>query len=482
MNKNQIIESELHKRSYEWGGRKRFCEYLYEKYGGSSYKSWEMAVYHYDNSNPKPIQTPQELPEETQEWTSDTSYWYDADKDQYMTFLRSASDVVVVPGETHRAMKEAYSNMVGKPATINEIARDFGFPRNWFDEYRRKHGWTHDTDPYTDEVIAERDVEELVDDLVLRKRKHLHQDFEKRKWKDIEADAEAYRKLEYTLLGEFRELLATHIPSEVQPFDLPVPNTRYALVISPTDFHWGKHGWVDEVGETYDFDEAKKRLMQKTIQLISKLPGKPDKIYLASGSDWFHVDNDNGATTRGTPQDMCGSPAQILMSGCELAREHIELLRKIAPVDVLFMPGNHDRHSSLALMMYLSAVYENVPDVRVEVNPRTRQYALYGNTLIGFTHGDSRAVGNLPAIMANEKRELWGQTEFHVWFHGHKHHQTMLEKNGALVIQLPSLAGHDRYHARQGYVCSKAGLAAHIIDKSDGLVGSLFCPVKEGEK
>ena len=65
----------------------------------------------------------------------------------------------------------------------------------------------------------------------------------------------------------------------------------------------------------------------KTEELINRLPYSPEKIYLATGSDWFHVDNHQGATTKGTPQDMSGSPAQILLTGCELAREHIDLLR-----------------------------------------------------------------------------------------------------------------------------------------------------------
>ena len=37
----------------------------------------------------------------------------------------------------------------------------------------------------------------------------------------------------------------------------------YSL-LTPTDFHWGKY-WVDEVGEQYNFQEAKKRLMEKQV-------------------------------------------------------------------------------------------------------------------------------------------------------------------------------------------------------------------------
>ena len=96
---------------------------------------------------------------------------------------------------------------------------------------------------------------------------------------------------------------------------------------------------------------------------------------------------------------MAGSPAQILMQGCKLAREHIDMLRAVCPVEVVFMRGNHDRHSALALMMYLDAVYEDTDEVQVICDPKTRQYLNYGNNLLGFTHGDGVKGNDLPALM-----------------------------------------------------------------------------------
>ena len=179
---------------------------------------------------------------------------------------------------------------------------------------------------------------------------------------------------------------------------------------------------------------------------------------------------------------MCASPAEILITGCQLAREHIDLLRQIAPVEIVMMPGNHDRHSSLALMMYLSAAYENVPDVSVTITANNRRYIQYGDTLLGFTHGDGMSKRiNIVGLMAVEAREKWGATKHKVWFHGHLHHQRLAERDGCLIVQMPSLAGHDRYHARSGYTTSTAGLAAYFIDQKEGYLGSLFAPVTHGE-
>lgn len=79
--------------------------------------------------------------------------------------------------------------------------------------------------------------------------------------------------------------------------------------------------------------------------------------------------------------------------------------------------------------------------------------------------------------MATEERSSWGEHEHHVWFHGHLHHQRLLETSGVIIIQLPSLAGHDRYHYRKGFVLARAGISAHLIDKELGLIGNLFAPV-----
>ena len=437
-----------------------------------SVKGWEMAIYRWKNQDGviiKPTEPAESMPE-----TIKTTYYYDESNDRYITFLSAAGKMISIDGDKHREMKSAYSDMVGEGATIVEMARKFGIPKAWLDEYRRRHGWSHDMSPYTDEELALRPVDDLVSDLVTQRKNELHVKFEKQKWKAIEKYAEKYQNFEYEVLSEFKDIISQQ-ELTVSKLEMTEEGHDYALVVSPTDFHWGKFGWVDEVGETYDFEEAKKRLMEKTSELISRLPSRPEEIILATGSDWFHVDNDNGTTTRGKPKDMCGTPAQILMTGCQMAREHIDLLRQVAPVKVVFMPGNHDRMSAISLMMYLSAVYENVDDCEIVVSPSTRQYVEYGNNLMGFIHGDG--AKNLEELMSCEKRELWGKCEHHTWFHGHLHHRKVLESKGCVIIQLPSLAGHDRYHARQGYTTSKAGLAAHIMDKEKGIIGSLFAPV-----
>tara|TARA_R110002020_G_scaffold14346_15_gene51085 strand:- start:2691 stop:4130 length:1440 start_codon:yes stop_codon:yes gene_type:complete len=401
--------------------------------------------------------------------------YFDKKADMYIMFVNN--ELTTINGSTHRAMKKAYS-VDGGGLTIEQMAQEFRLAPNWISEYVKVNGWTHGMDIFTDEQISEHTEEELIGDILRSKRQVVAKKANKKYWDSIRKNAEKLINIEQVWANEFKEIISKEnlAPKKVRHVTMAKVKP-YAVVLSPTDLHYGKGSWIDETGEGYTLEEARFRLLDRTENLIRRLAGRPEKMIIATGSDWFHVDNEQGTTTAGTPQDMAASPAQILIDGCKLAREHIDMLRTVAPLEVVFMRGNHDRHSSLALMLYLDAVYENAKDVTITVSPKLRQYIKWGNNLLGFTHGDGVRGNDLPAIMATEERSSWGEHEHHVWFHGHLHHQRLLETSGVIIIQLPSLAGHDRYHYRKGFVLARAGISAHLIDKELGLIGNLFAPV-----
>lgn len=440
-------------------------------------ESWRKNIRNWLLRNKMELPNPSDFKDIEEDWLMTEPYYHDKQNDRYITSLNSG--LVVVDGNTHRLMRETYSDFMGKGYTVSQMALKFNFPRQWIAEYVRVHEWKHEMDPFTDGDMLARPIDDLIEEVIEKQRMAFMKKAEAKMMTQMKKDAEAFNELDYYLLNEFRNLLANVDHSKrYEPIVLEAAMAEYVAVISPTDFHWGMYGWQDETGEAYGFEVAKERLVSKTKNLIGRLPGQPEKIIVPTGSDWFHVDTDAATTTRGTQQDVAGSPGQIVMSGCEMAREHIEMLRAVAPVQVVFMPGNHDRMTSIALMMYLSAVYENAEDVEVVINAGTRQYVVWRENLLGFTHGDSIKPARLPSLMSQEKRKEWGMCENHVWFHGHLHHRSLVEKDGAFVVQLPSLSGTDRYHARHGYR-SRPGLCAHIIDCEQGLVGSLYAPVME---
>lgn len=442
--------------STDFPTRIALARFLHQNHPERSVKGWENVLIRYEHEKPLP-------------------YTYDEDRDTY--YFDNGAFIHELTGEEHKMMVDQYTN----GASIIDLAGQMSRTPEFINAWRRSFKITRSSAPLTTQEIIEHSEEDLADAIIARKAFASQIKASQKENKRLLHDASKWRNFEKEVLSEIRGSLEK-APKTVPRLKLNKTKSPYALVVCPTDFHWGKYGWSDEVGETYNFEEARHRLFQKTQSLIERIPVSPEKIFMGAGSDWFHVDNDNGTTTKGTPQDMCATPAQILITGCRLAREHIDLLRQIAPVEIVFMAGNHDRHSTIALMMYLSAAYEDVADVTMTITSNNRRYITYGETLLGFTHGDglSRKT-NLGGLMAVEAREQWGLTRHKVWFHGHLHHQRLTETDGCLIVQMPSLAGHDRYHARAGYTTSTAGLGAYFIDREEGYIGSLFAPVVHEE-
>ena len=457
-----------------------FARFLHEIEPRRSVSGWRAAISRWKMEDKENIfQIP---PDEYSETTpSRIRVYYDKSNDVYLTMLDNANEMIAVSGETHREMRRAYSKD-GSNLSMREMSREFGFPEAWVYEYVKINRWNHQMDIHTDEEVQSRTEQDLIQEIVDTKRNIVLEKANREYWREISKDADKMRLLDAHLLNDFRDALKTQNLATKSVGKLKMAKAEpFAVVISPTDLHFGEKCWIDETGNEYDTEEARLRLLDRTKNLISRLPGRPEKIFLATGSDWFHVDNPQGSTTKGTLQDMSTTPTQIFMDGCLLAREHIELLRKVSSVEVVFMRGNHDRHMALALMMYLSAVYENTDDVKVICNPMIRQYLTWGNNLLGFTHGDGVKGNDLPLLMATEERKAWGDCEHHTWFHGHLHHMKLTEKGGTTVVQLPSLAGNDRWTFSKGYTDSRPGICAHLLDKDLGLIGNLFAPVIPNE-
>ncbi|MEC7109017.1 MAG: hypothetical protein VXX11_03290 [Planctomycetota bacterium] len=411
-----------------------------------------------------------------------TLYVYEESKDTYKTFIQQAKGWVTTTGDAHRSIVQWYSNWDGQPVSLNGISRRTGLPRNWVVGYLKAHGITHDSAPFSAEEVAKRGVDELAQDALALKFGALATKTEELGAKETQTAARNWWDFETAVLNRLRGWIGEfHTEYTIPKLRLHRAEKPFWLVTSATDFHWGMYSWAGESGHDYNRKIARSRLMQTTEDLIARLPGQPQGITLAVGSDFFHIDGigPEKTTTRGTPQDSEGSALEILISGCELQREHIDILSQVAPVTIVLMSGNHDRASSHALLMYLHAVYEGSNRVTVMKDHTLRTYQSIGTTLACFTHGDTAKVKDLGTIMSKERRHDWGVARHHVAFGGHLHHQRVQEIGGIRHYLLPSLASPDAWHAGAGYVTSEPGLMGVLVDMEDGPIGTMFCPVRE---
>jgi len=387
--------------------------------------------------------------------------------------------------------------------TMEQVAIANGLTRNEFNGIRRAMGWTKTSTPVLREDIEAMTEEELTERLTAIKLRRATVKADRIDWRKTQADADRWRQYEAGTLEPLREAIevaaANYEPPKARMVVRPKSARRYALVVSPTDLHVGKlHDKINGGGEAASLLTARKRLMEAVGDILASLPCAPEIIYLTVGGDWFNVDNSLNTTTRGTPQDSAATPSAIWAEGSTLARDLVHLLSSAAPVEVVHVPGNHDRMLGQVLADFLAAWFRE--DDRVTVREERCSYVAfdYGANMLLFHHGDGVGQANaLAGLMAGQWPKLWGRTTHRFAFLGHLHHtkakrvstrsrRTVSEREsyeihedrGIVAFTLPSLSADDRYHVHKGYVHAQSALLTVGLDFDDGWFLNLRSAVK----
>ena len=260
-------------------------------------------------------------------------------------------------------------------------------------------------------------------------------------------------------------------------------NNQHLLVIDPADIHIGKLSEIYETGEQYNIETAVDRVRIGVSTLLRRAePFGLAKIVFVVGNDVIHIDRPHRTTTSGTPQDTDGMWWKMFLEAKKCYIAAIEECAKYADVHVVYCPSNHDYVSGWMLADTVYSWFRNHPNVtfgyeQMNLSIHHRKYLVYGNNLIGFTHGDGAKESDLPNLMQYEAREAWGQTRFAYMYVHHLHHKIRktigltsqkLEKDhtGVTVISSPvSVNPHnnvyieyvrtpspsDGWHSRNGY-------------------------------
>jgi hypothetical protein len=258
----------------------------------------------------------------------------------------------------------------------------------------------------------------------------------------------------------------------------------HLLEVSLFDAHFGKLAWRRETGQDYDLAIAETVFERAVSDLTRRAQAfEVEKILFPLGQDFLHVDNQALQTVHGTTVDTDGRYAKVLEAGQEALLRTVDFLLQIAPVDVLLVPGNHDALTAHHMARFLWAYYRQTSEVTVDVEPTSRKYYRYGDTLIGFTHGDEERHQSLPAIMATERPQEWAGTRWHEWHLGHLHkrrvtqHTAVDDHDGVVVRVLPSLSGRDKWHYQKGYLSDRLA-EAYLWSRETGPAGYLVSAVR----
>ena len=260
------------------------------------------------------------------------------------------------------------------------------------------------------------------------------------------------------------------------------------LEVSIFDLHIGKLAWGGETFENYDVKIARKRFLGSIQKLLQNASGfNYERILFPIGNDFFNSDTMENTTTKGTPQDEDLRWQKTFDVGVRLLVDAINMLKQSGvPIDVKVIPGNHDFERSYYMGSYLNAWFKDDPTVDIDNHASPRKYYVYGNLLLGLTHGSEEKEASLPMLMATdiESKPHWTGTKFHEWHLGHIHRKRTVQYDinksrllnedlGVTVRYLSSLTGTEEWHHKKGYVGSVKAADGFVWNYDFGLVAHL---------
>ena len=229
------------------------------------------------------------------------------------------------------------------------------------------------------------------------------------------------------------------------------------------DLHFGLLTWKAETGEDYDTDLASRIMADAVAQTINRTAAlKPEYYLVPIGNDLFHVNDQSNSTPQNKNRlDVDTRLARIIEVVERTLEAMVDAMAKVAPVRLLWVPGNHDPQTSYWMLRVLAMRYRNDARVDVDVSPMPRKYHLYGKNLVGFMHGDEIGKSNekgLAGLMADEAAHLWAPDQYREIHRAHTHRKGELcfvgaETYGSVVVRtIPSLSGTDFWHFGKGFV------------------------------
>jgi hypothetical protein len=278
---------------------------------------------------------------------------------------------------------------------------------------------------------------------------------------------------------EFLESVKKYAPNH-KTFKRKELSDPHLLVIDIADLHIGKLAVDSETGDPYNTDVAISRAIEGVEGILNKAQGFDiEKILFVVGNDVLHVDSVANTTTGGTRQDTTGMWFENYKLARELYVRVIEMLLTVADVHIVHNPSNHDYVTGFMLADSLFSWYRKSENVTFDVTNAHRKYFMYGNNLIGTSHGDGAKMEELPLIMANEAKYMWAATDWRYIYLHHIHHKKQFQfmhgkdYHGVTVEYLRSPSGTDSWHHKNGYQHAPKAVEGFIHHKSFGQVARL---------
>lgn len=248
---------------------------------------------------------------------------------------------------------------------------------------------------------------------------------------------------------------------------------EHLLIVDPADIHIGKLAESFETGEDYNNQIAVQRVREGVEGILHKARGfRVDKILFVGGNDILHIDTPRRMTTSGTPQDTEGMWYSNFLIAKELYIEVLNRLLKVADVHFVYNPSNHDYTHGFFLADVIQTYFKDCKNITFDCSIAHRKYFVYGDNLIGTSHGDGGKTQDLPLTMAHESPD-WSRCKHRYFYIHHFHHKVSKDYMGVCVEALRSPSGSDSWHHRNQYQHAPKAIEGFIHHPKFGQIARL---------
>ena len=259
---------------------------------------------------------------------------------------------------------------------------------------------------------------------------------------------------------------------------------RRMLELSIADPHLGMTTFAPGSDLDYNLEIAEKTYLWTLEKLLNSglMYGPVEKILFPIGNDYFHAQpmptnkGQNYGTTSGVAQAEMIDWRYVYKRGQRLIIQAINMLKEVAPVEVLEVTGNHDSTLSFTLANLLEAVFEHDENVTVDDSASPYKFRHYGCNLIGYKHAAKpNQQVRLAALMANECPQEWAATDggYREWHIADQHRKGVgsivaMEEQGVSVEFLPSIVIPNEWHRDMTFNHQKRGAMGWVWNYATG--------------
>jgi hypothetical protein len=241
------------------------------------------------------------------------------------------------------------------------------------------------------------------------------------------------------------------------------------LEICIPDLHSGLLSWKCETGENYDLNITQERLFKAIYDIVERCKHHSfSKILFVTLGDLLHTDNDVQTTTKGTFQQVEGRLAKIFDRTLDMVIDAIQILSEVAPVEVIYICGNHDRVLGYTLIKAAEKAFLKNERVSFDVSPNPQKFRLIGQTLIGWTHGDM-SKKNMQNWLQDRARKEFGQSKYAEIHSGHFHSDQVIEAGGVKIRYMPNIASASYWEHQQGFPNTIKTVVCYRWHRENGL-------------